>query len=134
MKRGPQAGKVKATTDHLARARAAWGEPPAWVLVLAEACTATSQSTVARQIGYSPATVSQVLSNSYRGDLARVAGVVRGALMAETLECPVLGEIGRDRCLDEQKQPFRATSALRAQLWHTCKICPHARGHKGQED
>jgi hypothetical protein len=52
---------------------------------------------------------------------------IRGALMAETVMCPILGEIGRDRCLTEQKRPFAATNSTRARLYHACKTCPNRR-------
>lgn len=132
MNRGPVPGQTQGqggAADLRGRAVNAWdGEPPDWVLILADACQASSQSAVAKRVGYSAATVSQALSNSYRGDIERVAEMVRGALMASSVDCPVLGTIGRDRCLTEQKEPFRATSAHRAQLYHACRGgCPNAR-------
>jgi hypothetical protein len=45
--------------------------------------------------------------------------------MGETVMCPVLDEIGRDRCLSEQVKPFAATSSTRARLFHACKTCPN---------
>lgn len=112
----------------LDRARAAWGDPPPdWVRALAEACAADSQNKVGQRIGYSAATVNQVLGGSYRGDLARVETAVRGALLAETVACPVLGEIDRQRCLTEQDTPFAPTSSLRARLYRACRDCPNRR-------
>lgn len=127
MIRGPQAGKTR--TDHVGRAREAWGDQfPDWVEALAEEVAKTTLSLVGSRIGYAASTVSQVLSNSYRGDVGRIEEVVRGALLGTTVECPVLGSIGRDRCLQEQAEPFRATSAMRAQLYHACRSgCPNAR-------
>ncbi|MBK1625220.1 transcriptional regulator [Afifella marina] len=133
MNRGPVSGNQKA--DFVARARIAWGEPPDWVVTLAEEATRTTGAAAARRINYSPATLSQVISNTYRGDLGRVQEMVEGALMASTVDCPVLGEIGRDRCLDEQARPFAATSTHRAQLYHWCAgRCPHSKQHKGDCD
>lgn len=133
MNRGPIPGSQR--TDFVARATAAWGEPPDWVIVLAQEAQRTSGAAAAKRINYSPATVSQVISNSYRGDIGRVAEMVRGALMEATVDCPVLGEIGRDRCLDEQAKPFAATSAHRAQLWHWCQgRCPHSKLYEGESD
>ncbi len=124
MNRGPSRGAV-ASPDYLEKARAAWGEPPAWIVALAEAAKAKGASAVAERLGYSPSVISQVISGSYRGRFAGVETAVRGAFMGETVACPVLGEIGTDRCRDEQKQPFRATSAMRAQIFHACKLCPN---------
>jgi hypothetical protein len=121
MKRGP-------TTDFVAKARASWdGRPPAWVTALAEEATRSSGARAAKRIGYSPAVVTHVIANTYTGDLKRVAEKVRGALMGVTVQCPVLGEIGRDRCLDEQAVGFCGTSSIRSRLYRACRSgCPHS--------
>jgi len=112
--------------DQLARARAAWGESiPAEVVALAMACKARSSRAVAQQLGYSDAVISYVLSGKYPGDLPKVFAKIRGALMGETVMCPILDEIGRDRCLTEQAKPFAATNSMRARLFHACKTCPN---------
>ncbi|MBK5960809.1 transcriptional regulator [Rhodoplanes elegans] len=115
--------------DFLARASAAWGaDLPAWVQALAEEANRTSGAAAAARIGYSPPVVSQVLSRTYPGDLARIQEKVAGALMGVTVECPVLGDIARDRCLDEQAKGFAATSSVRARLYRACRAgCPHSR-------
>lgn len=114
-------------TDQVAKARAAWGEEiPAEVLALATACRSRSQRAVAQQLGYSDATISYVLSNKYQnGDIPKLFAKIRGAFMGETVMCPILDEIGRDRCLAEQAKPFAATNSTRARLFHACKTCPH---------
>lgn len=110
------------------KASVAWAPAPDWVQVLAAEADRTGQPAAGKKIRYSAATVSQIISNTYKGDLPRVEEMVRGALMAATVECPVLGEIGRDRCASEQQEPFRATSAFRAQLYHACRSgCPHSK-------
>lgn len=128
MKRGPKAGRPS-DTDFRETARAAWGQLiPDWVEALAQEATRTSGVEVAKRIGYSAAVVSHVLRNAYRGDLERVEAKVRGALMGATVMCPVLGEIGRDRCLDEQKKPFNASSSIRSRLYRACRAgCPNSR-------
>lgn len=117
--------------DNLEKARAAWGDPPPdWIIALAEACNADTQSNVGKRLGYSGPTVSQVLSNSYRnGDMERFETVVRGALMAETVTCVVTkDEIGRDVCLGWQKRPFSTASANAVRMYHGCRSgCPHSR-------
>ena len=116
--------------DNLEKARAAWGEqPPEWIIALAEACNAENQRLVGKRIGYSGPTVSQVLSRSYeKGDMARFETVVRGALMSETVRCPVLQEIGRDVCLGWQKRPFSTASANAVRMYQGCRSgCPHSR-------
>jgi hypothetical protein len=127
MMRGPQAGRTAA--DPVEKATAAWGDKlPAWVLELAEACQKSNQSAVAKQLGYSSTVVSLILSNTYKGDVARVEQMVRGALMAETVGCPILGDLARNTCLEWQAKPHAVTSSLRAQMYRACRAgCPHSR-------
>jgi hypothetical protein len=128
MRRGPEGGQ-RSKTDFVANARKAWGaDMPDWVRELAGFATRESGTEAAKKIGYSGAVVTQVCGKKYPGDLARVEAKVRGALMGQTVICPVLGEIGRDRCLDEQKKKHAGTSALRARLFRACRGgCPHSR-------
>lgn len=112
-----------------AAAATAWGEAiPDWVTVLAEEVDRTTQTATARRLGYSSSVVSQTLARSYAGDLRSVEQAVRGALMGATVACPVLGEIGRDMCLEEQRMPAAPTSAMRMQLWRACRGgCQHSK-------
>lgn len=111
-------------TTNVAAARHAWGKAaPEWVIVLAEVCDKTSQAAVARDLGVSGAQINQALRNTYAGRLDRLEQRVRGALMGECVQCPVLGEITRRRCIDEQGRPYAATNALRVELRRACKGC-----------
>lgn len=131
MNRGPAPGRTR--TDFVARARDAWGgDIPDYVLIVAEEANRSSISAVAKRVGYSAAVISEVIGNKYRGDMDRVVGTIRGALMGVTVSCPVLGDVGRNRCLDEQRRPYSPTSSLRARLYRACRGgCPHAR-HTGE--
>lgn len=128
MKRGPAAGG-RSKTDFLAKVQAVYGDDlPDWVEELAIQATSTSAVMTAKKIGYSPAVLSHVFANAYSGDISRVEEKVRGALMGATVICPVLGEIGRDNCLDQQKRPFSATSSIRSKLYRACRSgCSHSR-------
>ncbi len=125
MNRGSRPGTT--TRDHVATARAAWGgeATPAWVLAIAEKAQEVGQKAAGGMVDYSGTTVSEVISNRYRGDLGRFEQMVRGALMGSTVVCPVLDEIGRDQCRREQTAPFRATNSTRAHLRRACRICPN---------
>jgi hypothetical protein len=116
-------------TDFVANARRNWGDAlPDWVVVLAEEATRTNGVAAAKRLGYSPAVVTQVINATYKGDLGAVEQKVRGALMGVEVDCPILGEIGRDRCLDEQRKKFRGTSAIRTRLYVACRGgCSHSR-------
>jgi hypothetical protein len=118
---------MSARTDYIKNAHAAWGDIPPEVMALAEEANATSGAATAKRIGYSGALVTQVIGNKYPGDLASVFAKIRGALMGEKVTCPVLGDIQRDHCLDEQKRPFSATNSTRARLWRACQTCPNNR-------
>jgi DNA transposition AAA+ family ATPase len=103
-----------------------------WVDALAEACERSTQKRIADRIGYSASVVNQVLKGVYRGDLSAVEQAVRGALMDLHVECPVLGELAADRCLEIQRQPFAATNATRVRLYRACRSgCPHSRLQEG---
>lgn len=133
MNRGPQSGAGSA--EFAARLKARLGAAtPDWLAELAQIADARGLKFVADELDYSRSTISQVISGKYPGDLNRVEQLVRGAFMGLTVQCPVLGEVGRDRCLSEQKKPFMATSAMRAQLFHSCRSgCPNARHTKDEE-
>jgi uncharacterized protein involved in cysteine biosynthesis len=118
----------RARIDFLAKAQAAWGKQlPDWVAELVRECNRSSAAGVAKRIGYSGAVVSQIIASKYPGDIARVEQKVRGALMGDKVMCPVVGEIGRDRCLDEQRMGNTGASSIRAKLYRACRSgCPHS--------
>jgi hypothetical protein len=131
MKRGPVPGAFK-KTDSVANMRAAWGDtPPDWLQHLAEACNHTSQAAVARRIGYSGAVLSSLFKGKYKGDLTAVEKAVRGALMAEKIDCPGLHmQIPGHDCLDWQKRARKlsAASPLSVSMYRACRgRCPHSR-------
>lgn len=103
---------------------------PGWIAQLRQTAAQVGQPKTAELIGYSTAVVCSVLKGSYKGDWTRVEERVKGALMGAEVECPVLGALPRDRCLDNQRAPFAATNPTRVQLWHSCKTCSHNLGAK----
>jgi hypothetical protein len=100
-----------------------------WIEALRQEAKRTSQTKAGNRIGYSGATVNQVLKGTYKGDLKRVEEAVRGALMGATVDCPVAGEIPRNRCIDYQRRSgtFAATNPMRVQLHRACPQCPNRR-------
>lgn len=111
------------------RARAAWGEAlPEWVAVLAQACDGGSQRSIARMLGYSPATISLVLSNTYAADLHAIEQTVRGLLMASKVSCPVVGEMAADMCQQHQERPWAPNNPQRITFYRACRNgCPNSR-------
>lgn len=126
--RGPAPG-ARTKSDFVAKAKAAWGPAlPDWIEELAAEASRTSAVSAAKRIGYSPAVLSHVFAKAYPGDIARVEAKVRGALMGAVVVCPILGEIGRDVCLDEQKKPNTGASSIRSKLYRACRSgCAHSR-------
>lgn len=100
---------------------------PVWIESLRIACESSSQAAVAARIGMSPAVVNQVLKGSYKGNLNNVQSRVEGALMGATVDCPVIGELPLNRCIENQSRPFAATNPLRVTLHRACKTCPNNR-------
>lgn len=119
----------RAPTDFHARARMGWGEtPPDWIVVLADQCQRDTQVGVAKRLGVSGSMISQALAATYPGDMERLEGMVRGAYMGANVMCPVLGEIGRDYCLEEQGKENVASSSVRMRLYRACRSgCQHSR-------
>ncbi|KAB2772144.1 transcriptional regulator [Brucella anthropi] len=123
-----------AKLTNVEKARAAWGSViPDWIVILAEACDRESQSAISRKVGYSASAVSQVLSNSYQnGDIGRVELAVRGALMAEIVRCPALGDIARNVCISWQRKPFSTANAHNVRMFHECRSrCPFSHLKEG---
>lgn len=93
---------------------------PKWLVVLQEKCNQASQRQVADHLGVSNAVISQVLKQKYKGDVDSVEKKVRGAWMGETVNCPVLGELDLNKCLQYQRQKMSAVNPLRVQLYRAC--------------
>lgn len=98
-----------------------------WLDRLASECKRTSQKAVADRIGYSATVVNQVLKGTYKGDLGAVEMAVRGALMNVTVDCPVLGKLPANECLEYQKLPFASTNPQRVRLFRSCRDCKNRR-------
>ncbi|MDP1673848.1 MAG: hypothetical protein Q8L65_12145 [Burkholderiales bacterium] len=112
------------STANMERIRERWGTAaPDWIIVLAESCDQFGQTSLARRLGCSSAMISATLSNTYAGRLEKLEQRVRGELMNERVTCPVLGEISKRQCLDEQTKPYASTNALRVELRRACAGC-----------
>jgi len=111
---------------NVAMARGAWGEAaPEWVIVLASACDASTQSAVAKKLGVSSAMINTALKNTYTGRMDKLEARVRGELLNEKVRCPVLGDITKRKCLDAQGRSYAATNAMRVELRRACPRCPN---------
>lgn len=107
----------------------AWdGQAPDWVLALATECDRRGGyrgAAVAADI--SRGAVSMLMRNRYSRDAQAIESKVRGRLMGAAVECPVLGELRRDRCLEHQdRRPENlGSSPMNVALHRACRTCPH---------
>ncbi|MGS4886119.1 transcriptional regulator [Roseibium sp. MB-4] len=117
------------TLTMIEKAELAWGAGlPDWVRELAALADRDGLRGCEKRIGYSTAAISQAIGNKYRGDIDKVADKVRGALMGETVTCPVQGKIARNVCLDWQGKPRAVTNPFRTKVYRACRNgCPHSR-------
>ena len=117
-------------SNHLAlnNARESWGDDlPDWVEALAIESDRTSQAAAGRAMGRSAALVNQVIKRSYKGDLTAVEPLVRGAFMHEVVDCPIMGQLPVNRCLEHLKARFSNANHVRVQLYRACKTCHNRR-------
>jgi len=106
----------------LEKAHIAWnGRVPDWVEELARLATNEGLNACAKRLNYSGAAISYTINNKYLGDLGKIEETVRGALMGETVMCPVLGEMTRNVCLDWQAKPRAVTNPIRTKVYRACR-------------
>ena len=108
-------------------ARAAWGDAlPDWISALAEECDRTSQSKAAARLERSDSLVSGVIRNRYPGDMQAVEEIVRGTLMSEHVDCPVLGKTGKHICRKwrARSRSFENVNSQHVTMYRACNRCP----------
>lgn len=88
-----------------------------------------SQRLVGEQLNVSTAVISTLLKDKYAGNVATMEQRIRGQYMAETVVCPVLGNLSKRDCLDNQALPMAFTNPVRAALGRACKSCPYRKEH-----
>lgn len=101
-----------------------------WIAALRAEADRTSRSAAAKQIGYSPAVVTQILNGKYAGNVERVEQAVRGALMGGMVACPELGQVAGDVCLRHQRNArnFSGANSFRVRMMRACKGCARFKG------
>ena len=110
----------------LQTANAAWVDPPVWIIALAKECDRSSQNQVALQLERSASMISSVLHNRYAGNMEAVEDIVRGTFLKETVKCPVLGEIEKQRCRKwrGRSRKFENNNSERVIMYRACNRCP----------
>lgn len=92
---------------------------------LRDKCDESSQSAVAKQLGYSPATISRVLKEDYPDSgivLAKVEEIYGGI----SVDCPELGVQTLATCADFRRRA-PVTDSFYARMYRACKKCKHNR-------
>ena len=102
-----------------------------WLNDLQTACDQTSLGEVGRKIGYGKSTISLVLNGKYAGNLNKVRHAVETKLVAQNIDCPVLGTISAETCTDNHSKPLITASSASTRLWRACKNCPFNTRKKG---
>lgn len=82
-----------------------------------------SQAKVGKMLGYSSATISQVLSGSYQGTLDSFLARVEEVFGTREISCPILGAIPLSRCVKERRREFSTANPQRVQLYRACRSC-----------
>ena len=100
-----------------------------WHQELKRVAKKLSQSQIAARLDCSGALVSQVLNGKYAEHrVVTFREKFEGAFMGYCVECPVVGELARDKCVAFQNRDFCATNPTRVQLYHACRSgCEHSR-------
>lgn len=95
---------------------------PAWLTALRAEVARTNQTRTAARLGLSDGTVSQVLSGTYGASTLRIERRIRGELLGETCECPVLHDPSLRVCQDVQERDPKATAnPQHQQAWFACR-------------
>ena len=99
-----------------------------WFEALKREVDRTSQAQAADRIGVNKAYVSLVLSGrDFPGRIDRFIASVEGALLHQTVMCPVTGEISKHLCQQHQAQPWSNVNPMRVRLFRACRNgCPHS--------
>jgi hypothetical protein len=107
-------------------------EESKWLQELRWRCEKSSQQKIGKELGYSAAVINQVLKGTYKGDVEKVEIKIRGAYLGETVGCPVIGELEKNICIENQQREFSPTNSTRVKLYRACQTCPHSDNRKGE--
>ena len=84
-----------------------------------------SQAKVGRRLGYSAATVSQMISGTYGGQLDAFLTRVEEVFGRSEVDCPILGTIAYPQCVEERRWPFCSANPHRVRMFQACRTCRH---------
>lgn len=95
----------------------------AWFIALQKELQTSSQAKAAAKCGISGTAVNQIIKGSYKGNIENVAEKVSGALLEQSVICPVLDVITTDICANHRNKGFKPNNPMRVQLYRACQSC-----------
>lgn len=104
----------------------------AWFKALTKEVEKTSQSKAGTKCSISGTAVNQVLKGTYKGSIENVKEKVAGALLENSVICPVLDVITTDICAKYRNAKFSPNNAMRVQLYRACQNCKHNPKSQGE--
>lgn len=99
-----------------------------WYLALKKEVERTSQSRVGSKCGISTTYVNWLLKGTYEtngGNIENVAEKISGALLEQSVNCPVLDVITTDICAQHRNSAFSPHNPMRVRLYRACQNCPN---------
>lgn len=100
----------------------------AWLEILRQQVSTKGQAAVARELGVSPTTISQVIGGKYPASTENIEKkIMRIYGSGSGIDCPTLGEITPQRCVDTWEKAKRigvgAGNPATMRLYKTCRKC-----------
>jgi hypothetical protein len=110
-------------------------ELPDWIAELAARCDATSQRSVAVQIGVSSPFISKLINRTYEAGYDEAEVTVRAAIMNENVECPiVIMPMPLASCLRNRRREAPPINLMHRQFASACPTCPLNPDRKAKGD
>jgi hypothetical protein len=99
-----------------------------WMEILRRQVEQKGQSVVARELGYTPSTISQILASKYGAETSRVEERIMAVYGHKGLvDCPILGETAPSLCAENhdlaRKIGLRTGNPDTARLYKRCQNC-----------
>ncbi|MCG6552922.1 MAG: hypothetical protein L7F77_11375 [Candidatus Magnetominusculus sp. LBB02] len=99
-----------------------------WIDILRRRVESSSAKIVARDLGYSRATVALVLSGKYKGNLKNIEQRVMSIYGNNgRVACPILGEVAPAKCIDTWQMSktigMKASNPETLRLYKACEKC-----------
>lgn len=104
-----------------------------WMEILRAEVAKSSQSKVAKKLGYSITTVSHILNDKYAGKTDKFAQKVIEVFAV--VECPYLNkEIAKPECVEFSSCKAPTHNPIKMQHWRACQQCKERTAQGGHDD